>query len=290
MGYYKIHNLYKQQDIINIFKECYAMEKVHGTSAHISWNDGQLGFFSGGEKHENFIKLFDHEKLSAHFASMGVPKIIVFGEAYGGRCQGMSDTYGPELRFIAFEVKIGDSWLNVEKAFKVVTDLGLEFVPFERVPTDIQILNAIRDRPSDVAVRRGRGNDKQREGIVIRPVEEFSKNNGERLILKHKGDNFRETKTVRKVDDPAKLAVIAEADAIAEEWATDMRLVHVLQNFPGKLGIEMTGDVVRAMIEDIFREGKGGIIESHEAKRAIGTKTAQMFKQKIFLNARGLND
>ena len=284
MGYMHINNLYKDQGLIDMFKECYAMEKVHGTSANIGWHEGKLTFFSGGEKHENFIKLFDHEKLTAHFTEMGVPSLTVYGEAYGGRCQGMSGTYGQELRFIAFEVRIGESWLNVEKAFKVVNDLGLEFVPFERVPTDINILNAIRDRPSDVAIRRGCGPNKQREGIVIRPIEELIKSNGDRMILKHKGESFRETKTVRKIEDPAKLAVLVEANAIADEWVTNMRLTHILQKFPEKLGIEMTGDVVRAMIEDIYREGAGEIVESHEAKRAIGTKTAQMFKKRTFLN------
>ena len=63
MSYMHISNLYRERDIL-LFKECYAMEKIHGTSAHISFTPSlkpgteQLNFFSGGEKHENFIKLF----------------------------------------------------------------------------------------------------------------------------------------------------------------------------------------------------------------------------------------
>lgn len=38
MGYMHIDNLYKNQDML-IFRECYALEKIHGTSAHVSWKD-----------------------------------------------------------------------------------------------------------------------------------------------------------------------------------------------------------------------------------------------------------
>ena len=51
MGYLHIDNLYKNQDIL-MFKECYAMEKIHGTSAHVSFKavpdqQATVGFFSG---------------------------------------------------------------------------------------------------------------------------------------------------------------------------------------------------------------------------------------------------
>ena len=95
MGYLHIDNLYKAQDIL-AFRECYALEKVHGTSAHIGWGYAPTGetmvtkpehplrFFSGGEPHERFKKLFDCEKLKAVFPVFGHEKMTVYGEAYGG--------------------------------------------------------------------------------------------------------------------------------------------------------------------------------------------------------------
>ncbi len=65
MGYLHIGNLYKTPHVL-LFRECYALEKVHGTSAHIGWNDGLLNYFSGGESHERFKSLFDHENTSTH--------------------------------------------------------------------------------------------------------------------------------------------------------------------------------------------------------------------------------
>lgn len=41
MAYMHIENLYANQTILES-KECYAMEKIHGTSAHISGKDGNL--------------------------------------------------------------------------------------------------------------------------------------------------------------------------------------------------------------------------------------------------------
>ena len=40
MGYLHIDNLYKNQTVL-AFRRCFALEKVHGTSAHIAWRDGK---------------------------------------------------------------------------------------------------------------------------------------------------------------------------------------------------------------------------------------------------------
>ena len=87
MSYMHIDNLYKNQDIL-LFKECYAMEKIHGTSAHIRWTKLEgLGFFSGGESYERFVNLFNKENLEKELSSLEVDKIFIYGEFYGGKCQ-----------------------------------------------------------------------------------------------------------------------------------------------------------------------------------------------------------
>lgn len=279
MSYLHIDNLYKSQEIL-LFRECYAMEKVHGTSAHVRWDGKTLTFFSGGESHERFVGLFDQAALTAAFTALGHASVVVYGEAYGGSCQRMKHTYGPDLRFIAFDMMVGDSWLSVPDMDQVATGLGLEVVPWRKVSTDLAVLDAERDRPSEVAVRRGCGEDKAREGVVLRPLIELTKNNGERIISKHKQEKFSERATPQKVIDPDKLKVLAEAEAIAQEWATPMRLTHILDKFPGA-GIEKTGEVIKAMIEDVYREANGEIVESKDAKTAIGKRTAAMFKDRL---------
>lgn len=278
MGYRHTDNLYKNQNIL-LFKECYALEKIHGTSAHIKHESDNLTFFSGGVKHASFVELFDEEELRERFKEITSGLIVVYGEAYGGSCQGMKDTYGPDLKFIGFEVKIGDIWLNVPNAHDVCSKLGIEFVDYVRIPTDLASIDAERDKPSTQAIRNGMG-EKMREGIVLRPIVEVTLNNGERIIAKHKRAEFSETKTVREVT-PDKLQVMLEASRIADEWVTEMRLEHVLDKLPDCAGMEQTGKVIKAMQEDVYREAKGEIVESKAALSAIAKKTAQLYKAKV---------
>lgn len=283
MSYMHIENLYKNQEIL-LFKECYALEKIHGTSAHISWKDKRIVFFSGGEKHENFVALFNQFELIKKFSEVPYD-VVVYGEAYGGKQQGMSATYGKDLKFVAFEVLIGNHWLSVPQAADFCKTVGIEFVDFALIPATIEAIDAERAKPSAQAKRNGIQEDKKREGIVLRPVIELTKNNGERIIAKHKNDEFMETKTPREVD-PNKIKVLEDAQKIADEWVTEMRLSHVLQNFQNPQ-MENMPDILRAMVEDIEREAKGEIIESKEARRAITKKTAVMFKERLENRLRG---
>jgi len=276
MGYLHINNLYKDQEIL-LFKRCYALEKIHGTSAHIQFKEGKLRFFSGGEKHERFVKLFDEEKLLKVFNEHFQDDLILFGEAYGGSQQGMSETYGKELKFIVFDAKIGRCWLDVPKAETVTKLFDLEFVDYNEVDTSLESIDKERDRESTQAIRNGIGEGKMREGIVLRPLIELIKNNGSRIIVKHKRNEFMETKTPREVD-PAKLELLVKAKEIADEWVTLMRLKHVLDKFEGEETIENTGKVIKAMQEDILREAEGEIVISPDATKLIGRSTALMYK------------
>lgn len=277
MSYMHIENLYKNQNIL-MFKQCYAMEKIHGTSAHVMWKKGKLSFFSGGSKHEHFVALFNQEQLAERFNEVvGETDCVVYGEAYGGKLQGMRDTYGDQLKFICFEVKINDCWLEVPKAEDVVSKLGLEFVHWKQVPTDLAVLDAERDSPSIQAARNGCGSDKPREGIVLRPLIELTTKAGNRIIAKHKAAQFSETKTPREVD-PEKIRVLAEAKAIAEEWVTRQRLSHVLDAGNLECRAENIGKIIPLMMEDILREAEGEIVDSPSARKEISRATALLVK------------
>lgn len=278
MGYMHIDNLYKNRDVL-LFRECYVLEKVHGTSAHIAWKDGETRFFSGGAKHEAFANAIQATGVGDVLARRSGEPLVIYGEAYGGSMQGMRDTYGPELRFIAFEVRIGPHWLSVPQAEDVARGHGLDFVPWVKTSTDVAELDMLRDAPSVVAYQRGCG-ERPREGIVIRPLIEVTKSNGDRIIAKHKGEAFSERVKTPKVSDE-KLAVLAGAKAIADEWVTEMRLAHVLDKLPEAASIEHTPTVIRAMIEDVEREAAGEIVVSPDARRAIGQAAAILYKRRV---------
>lgn len=281
MGYLHIENLYKNQDIM-FFKHCYALEKIHGTSAHIRWNKNGLGFFSGAAPHENFKLLFDERSLIEKLTPNN-SEIVIYGEAYGGKMQGMSDTYGKELKFIAFDVLINHCWLEVPRAEEFCKSFNVDFVNYAIIETTIESLNEQRDRESIVAIKNGMGGGKKREGIVCRPLIELVKKNGARIICKHKSENFKETKTLRSLN-PEDLKILEDAQAIADEWVTDMRLTHVLDKFPVDVNMESMKDILTAMQEDILREGAGEIVFSQQAMKSIGRKTAAMFKKRLKLS------
>lgn len=272
-----IANLYKEQDIL-MFKECYALEKIHGTSSHLSFKKDKIEYFSGGTKYNEFIKVFNDEDLRKTYLTLGIDEFIVYGEAYGGKCQGMSKSYGDKLRFVAFDVKIGHSWLSVPQANEIVLKLGLDFVDYKRIPTTLEAIDVERDAISGQAVECGMGTGHKREGIVLRPLIEVIKNNGERIMAKHKREDFQETKSKREVTDPAKLEVLVKATEIAEEWVTPMRLQHVLDKIEN-LSINKMPDIIKAMIEDVKREGEKEILWSKAVNSAISKKTAQLVKQ-----------
>lgn len=301
MGYMHIENLYKNQNVL-LFKELYALEKLHGTSAHIGFvtdkstkfdmgtkeqhavdetAEGLFEVFSGGTTLNNFYKLIDVHTLPKKLAEMGVSEIAIHGELYGGNQQKQGWRYGKELKFCVFDVRINDSWLSVPQAEEVAQKLGLEFVSWTKIPGTVEACDAARDASSVQAKRNGVEGDQPMEGVILRPLLELHDNRGSRIIAKHKRAEERETATERKVVDPSKLQVEANAAAIANEWVTVTRLDHVLDKLPQGIGVESTGLVIKAMLEDVLREGAGEIVDSREARNAISARTRVLFHERV---------
>jgi hypothetical protein len=306
MGYAHIVNLYRPEaQIILLFKEVFALEKIHGTSANIQFSVSptpQIKLFSGGTNPVTYASMFDQDALLAKFIELGHEKITVYGESYGGKEQGMSYLYGKDHKFIVIDVKIGvddedDSgyFLGVPEAEQVAIKLGLEFVHYKKIPATLEFIDAERDADSVQAVRNGvdlanlpvllsgKRRTALREGVVLRPLVEM-KYRGHRICAKHKSDKFSgggERKNTPAVDAPEKLKLYADAQEAAEEFCTEMRLTHVLDKLPAGIGMENVSVVIKAMIEDIEREAKGEILENKETRKAISQKTVAMFKKRF---------
>jgi len=271
VSYIHIPNTYRPEAApIFLFRTCYALEKVHGTSAHVTWSDGQLHLSPGGADAASFEALFDRAALADAFRAVGHRRVVVYGEAHGGPVQGQEWRYGPALRFVAFDVLVGARWLDVPRAEAFARRLGVGFVHYAEVPTDLASLDAERDAPSVQAARNGVEGARPREGVVLRPTREFALD-GEpprRVIAKHRRDAERETASPRPVGDPASMRVIVDAEAAAEEWATPARLAHVLDKLPAGLTARDTGRVVAAVLEDVLREG--GPVKGRPSKPRVG--------------------
>ena len=295
MGYRKITNLSETHPVL-LFKEIYCLEKIHGTSAHISFKKAEgkwsIEVMPGGIKITSFMHMLnkryslDTDVLQAvikHYENTGVDELIVYGEGYGGSCQKMSSTYG-DLNFIAFEVcKIVDGrefWYGVEDAARLLEIIKLPFVYFDKGPSTIEWITSQRDRPSEQAKRNGQGENKESEGVVIRgPVELFD-NYGGRMMAKFRKLKFGET---NETEEKAALSTEAvnDANSVADKFVVENRLDHVLSKLAvaiPEITIKHTGTVIKAMVADIFTEEGKTLEWSDAVERAITKKTSEMFR------------
>ena len=296
MGYLHINNLAKDDKVL-LFKEVWATEKVHGTSAHVSWNPDQqrIVYFSGGASAESFRALFDgafEERFMKLVGQNGKGvEVVVYGEAYGGKMQGMRLTYGNELRFIAFEVRIGCYWLSFDKVREIAKDLGLEVVPGKVIPATEEALTEYRNSPSEVAVLRGCQDNTDRfgnkpplrEGIVIRPLVEMRTDDNSRVMAKFKNPCFSERESRKDADFPSeRKQETLRAEAAAKDFTTETRLEHVLDALGLKEPtLQDTPKVIKGMVEDILREGAGEVEDSKTLRREIGRISVKLFRQKL---------
>jgi len=264
-----------------LFKRVYCLEKIHGTSAHITIDpqESVISYFTG-DNYEHFKSLFNEKEILSRMGNK--PRLTVYGEHYGGKIQGQSHRYGTNKKFVAFDVQIGGHWLDVERAEKIVLDLGLEFVHYTECAAMLESVDYWRDYHSVQSWRNGGITLQTREGIVIRPPIEMIMNNGERVIAKHKRPEFSETKTHREVNEhPEKQASFD----IAEEWVTQNRLLNILSHHHYDK-IEDTPKIVIAMIEDVLREGDFEVQDTRENRKAIGSAAAKLFRQHLIDKAR----
>lgn len=277
MAYLHIDNLYKDQRVL-LFKKLWATEKIHGTSAWITYKDRILSYHSGGGSYDLFITLFDHELLLQKLQDrFGEKEVKLHGEFYGGKLQKMSHVYGKESNFIMFDVKVGEVFLSHDKVLKLCDQLDLPVVESEIIDATIEEIERITKKPSAIGIQKGLG-EHIREGIVLKPLNEFIDNNGKRVIAKHKNEQYAETSTPRKVQDPERLKRLDNAKEIAFEWVTANRLEHVLDHLgKEKFDKRDTKNVIDQMIEDVKREAEGEIEWNREIERSIGEKGRELF-------------
>lgn len=293
MGYMHIELLHKCPEFFELFEEVYCMEKIHGTTTWILFEIGKpLHFHSGGEKFEDFKALFNEdlltERLNKISLEKGWTKIKIHGEGYGGKQQKMSETYGEQSRFIAFDIHIECSkhrrFLNVPEAEKISLKLGLEFVDYNRGPNCPEWIEQQTCLPSTQAIRNGVGDGKLREGVVIRPIRETRLPNGKRAIFKNKNEQFWEIATKRPLGQ--KLKIAKDISLFVQDWVTEQRFEHVIDRvLQQKDNKNIERDDIRNILvlltEDVQRESEGEIIWSKEIARQVSKAGSVLFRKKF---------
>ncbi len=76
------------------------------------------------------------------------------------------------------------------------------------------------------------------------------------------------------------------AEKIADEFVTPVRLEHVIDRLISvrddkEIKIQDTRDIIGLMVEDVTREASGEIVDNPCGRKAISSRDARMFKQKL---------
>jgi len=164
-------------------------EKVDGTNIRVMF-DGEKITFGGKTDNAqiptqllnnlNGLFLPQIDTFQENFAD----GVCLYGEGYGGKIQKAGSTYGPEQRFVLFDVKIGDWWLFRSDVEQIADQLSCDVVPIISYGNLAEMVEIAREGFNS------QWGDFIAEGIVARPVVELKTRRGDRMITKIKHKDF----------------------------------------------------------------------------------------------------
>ncbi len=165
-------------------------EKVDGMTVVVAWNGFGMKF--GGKSEDAQIPTPLLNNLNETFfiqkdkfiEIFGDDNVCLYGEGYGGKIRKAGQTYGVEQRFVLFDVKIGEWWLQRESIVDISDKLNLDVVPIVGHGTLGDLLDLCKSGFEST------WGDFIAEGAVARPSTELVARNGQRIITKLKYKDF----------------------------------------------------------------------------------------------------
>jgi len=196
--YTEIENLRNFPDVFKPGEEVVVSEKIHGTNARIGWVQGALLAGSHGLQRkrpapeeiatntywfpstlEPVQSLLDELRKDHEVA-------ILYGEIYGSRVQSLHYGRRDGLGFAAFDLLVGEHYLDYDDFAALCEKHGVPTVPvLERGPFSLA-------RVAELSRGKTTLPDQHiREGVVVRPVQErFEPQVDGRVILKYVSDDY----------------------------------------------------------------------------------------------------
>lgn len=265
-----LDNLDRVPELLKTTGKAVVTEKVHGFNARFGrTSDG--AFWTGGRNNVAYsaadaealsAAIIDKQAVMQGFTAWAIeqevlvaPGTTYFGEWAGKGVQKGID-YG-EKQFYLFGMSIDENGFRalVETMFAAQA-LGCMHVPViwegPMEELTMEMLTKWRTKssalaPADLA-----------EGIVITANPMLQDEYGHTVIGKYKSPEFAERQSERKRDKAP--VDLTNVQAFVDEFATDMRLTHVLDDLRDAdmdgLDRRNMGDMLRAFYNDVTREGK----------------------------------
>jgi len=169
-------------------------EKLHGMNMRIMWDGEKVtlgGRTDNAQIHAGLVthchETFHTKLMEGHF---GADSVTLFGEGVGPKIQKGGGRYFDTHKFILFDVRIGDFWLESNNVYDIVKSLSCYDAPLAMVGTLEDAVSWCR-REHHSAFQLGDGGEPQlAEGLVGRPLVELTNRYGERVITKIKRKDF----------------------------------------------------------------------------------------------------
>lgn len=288
-------------------------EKIHGANfgVHID-KENQITFSRRSailEEGENF---FNYQKLAPELEKciLQLKKIIpfsltsevsVYGELFGGgfykdQVQGAKRVqsgveYHPDIKFMAFDVKVNDKFLTARDSYLALTKAGFDKAPVIKICKNFdEVLQMNPNFKSMVPQYYGLTceEDNLAEGYVIKPaLHEGVLGNGKRIILKNKREGFSERKG--KKHTPRVIVTMSDNDSkVYQEvsrYINDNRLNNVLSKegtLQGKDFPRVVGLLLQDALEDFEKDNAPfkGLVENNDlVKRELQYLTSNLVRK-----------
>lgn len=169
--------------------------EVHGKTENANMRPDEVTLLQNIGNLENLLKAFSYKRPAPEYGEGAADIVkpteecIIFGETYGKGMQKPGGRYCKDhLKFICFDIKIGNVWLKREAVEDICSKLGIDVVPYLGEMTLDEAIEMVKKGfPSKVA----EDPTLEAEGIVLRAPLGILDRMGRRIITKIKSVDFK---------------------------------------------------------------------------------------------------
>jgi Rnl2 family RNA ligase len=201
-----------------------ALEKIHGANYSVclytdnsevkieySKRTSHLGndttFFNHGEidkkYRNNFVQLYKNVK--SELQRDDSLNVTLRGEIFGGIYTGLSNKfkkiqdgvfYTNGIEFAAFDIEIDSKTINDDTRIRYCEESNVPYIKQLHTGSLEELIKLSPEFESTIysMFDHPKLDNNKAEGLIIKPVEPFYLSNGQRVILKHKSEKFKETR------------------------------------------------------------------------------------------------
>lgn len=188
-----------------------AQEKADGANVSIFWDGHRVSIhgrtasaqlpkelltmleacFMDSQTEQMFEQLFPVKHFQndngEQVASDIVTEVTIYGEGIGPKIQKVGKLYGDQYRFLVFDIKVGNTYLEHSNPFygQIIKAFGVEEVPALPDMTPIEAIEFVKSNPKSWI-----NSNAPMEGVVLRPKVRLYGPNGGRLIVKVKAKDY----------------------------------------------------------------------------------------------------